>query len=967
MRNALLSLQKKLSGELMLDSLHQIIYATDASVYRELPLAVCYPKNEQDLVELIHFANEHKVGLIPRTAGTSLAGQCVGNGIVVDVSKHLNQIIELNVDEGWVSVEPGVIRDELNRYLEPYDVFFAPNTSTSNRCMIGGMVGNNSCGTTSIKYGDTRAHVLEIEAILADGSKAKFSSLTDSDFELKKDEGNFEATLYQEHYELLRNEERRQEIINQFPKKEVVRRNTGYVLDELCESSVFGGKTPFDFCKLLAGSEGTLAFFTTIKLKLTPLPPKHKAVVCAHFSSIDEALKATVLAVGHVPDKVEMMDDTILDCTAGNLKYEPYRFFVEQRPKAIIIVEFARDSEDGLNKSVINLISEFKGGELGYAFPVVYAEDINKVWALRKAGLGLLANLKGDAKAVSVIEDTAVAVTDLPAYIADFKLLLERYKLTSVFHAHAGAGELHLRPILDLKLAEDRKLFRQIGEETALLVKKYRGSNSGEHGDGRVRGEFVKKMVGDEVYGYLEKVKAIWDPNNIFNPGKIVDAPPMDADFRYEENQKTRQFDTVFDFNETGGILRMAEKCNGSGDCRKSHTAGGTMCPSYMASKNEKDTTRARANVLREILTQEKKPFEQKDLMEVLDLCLSCKGCTSECPSNVNMTMLKAETTYQYYHKKGFPLRSKLFAHLSDLNKWFTPFTSVTNLLTNQAWVKKMMGVATERSLPKIQKKSLRKWITENQQYFNAGKDCKGKVNLFIDEFTNYLDVEVGIAAIKLLHGLGYSINVVEHEESGRAALSKGLLIKARSHADKNVAIFHGIVDENMPLVGIEPSAILGFVDEYPRLVSDELKVKAKALANHVFTIEGFLFKELEKGNLSANDFTKEERFIKLHGHCHQKALTDIEEVLELLSLPENFHVEYIPSGCCGMAGSFGYEKEHYEMSMQIGEMVLFPAVRGANEKEIIVASGTSCRHQIYDGTGKRAVHAVELLLQAII
>ncbi len=971
--NLLQQLQNQLSGELFFDNAMRALYATDASVYREMPLAVAYPKNEQDIKLLIAFASENKTSLIPRTAGTSLAGQCVGNGIVVDVSKHLNQILEVNKEEGWVRVRPGVVRDELNMFLKPHGLFFGPNTSTANRAMIGGMVGNNSCGSYSIVYGSTRDHVLELKTILSDCSDAVFKTITAEDFSAKCQQENLEGKIYRQLKDELSSPEARTEIRNHFPKPEIHRRNTGYAVDEVMNTAPFvPNNEDFNMCKLLSGSEGTLAFTTEIKLHCNALPPSQQVLVCAHFKDINESMNATLVAMQYQPRAVELMDKIILDCTKENIEYRKYRFFVEGDPGAILVIEFGEATkEDALNKAEA-MIAALKAANLGYAFPLVDGSNIKKVWDLRSAGLGLLSNVKGARKPVAVIEDTAVALPELPAYIAEFTETMKGFNQMPVYYAHAGAGELHLRPILDLKSESDRKEFRAIATASAQLVKKYNGSLSGEHGDGRVRAEFIPMMVGDKNYQLFRRIKQTWDPHNIFNPGKIVDAAPMDTSLRYEPNQQDEKFNTVFDFNEGEGILAAAEKCNGSGDCRKSHLSGGTMCPSYMATKNEKDTTRARANLLREYLTRSTKHnrFDSKELYEVMDLCVSCKGCKSECPSNVDMATLKAEFLHQYYKTNGVPFRAKAFGNIAKLNSLGALMPSVTNFFLGENFagntMKKFLGVAEKRTLPALHAFTLRSWYQKNISNLQP-QNPKQKVYLFADEFTNYNDVTVGIAAIELLTKLGYAVEIPQHEESGRAYISKGLLKEAKQLAEKNVELLSKVVSKETPLIGLEPSAILTFRDEYVNIVDKRNRNLAQQLYENTFTIEEFLHSEKQKGNITAASFTKETKHIKLHGHCHQKALSSVDYSAFILSLPENYHVEVIPSGCCGMAGSFGYEAEHYEVSMQMGELVLFPSVRKAKEDMLIAAPGTSCRHQIYDGTQRKAEHPVTILKNALL
>ncbi|HEX6222905.1 MAG TPA: FAD-binding and (Fe-S)-binding domain-containing protein, partial [Chryseolinea sp.] len=647
------ALRNELEGELFTDETTRRLYATDASAYREVPQAVAVPKTEKDIEILIRFARTNKTSLIPRTAGTSLAGQVVGGGIVVDVSKNFKKVVEVNTKEGWAIVQPGIVRDDLNDYLKPFGFFFAPETSTANRAMIGGMIGNNSCGSNSVVFGSTREHLLEVTAFLSDGTKVSFGPLDTAAFSAKiKNSTGLETTLYAHIKEILSDEKNRAEIEKEFPKRSIPRRNTGYAIDMLARMQPFNpGGELFNFCSLIAGSEGTLAFITEAKIKLSPLDPPHKKLVCIHCSSIDESLRANLVVLQHKPSAVELMDHYVFEATKRNRGQVENRFFVEGDPKAILVAELTRPTEADAERDAEALVMDLKAKGLGYSYPIVGGESIKKVWNLRKAGLGLLSNVPGDEKPVPVIEDTAVDVQDLPAFIADINSLLKKHGLYSVHYAHAGSGEIHLRPILDLKKAEGVSLFRTMAEETASLVKKYDGSLSGEHGDGRLRGEFIPKMIGPHNYALIKRLKQVWDPQCIFNPGKIVDTPPMDTHLRYEKNQKTKEFDTILDFSETMGILRTAEQCNGSGDCRKTEITGGTMCPSYMATRNEKDTTRARANILREMITRSDKvnPFAHDEIKDVMDLCLSCKGCKSECPSNVDLGKLKQEWQYQYY------------------------------------------------------------------------------------------------------------------------------------------------------------------------------------------------------------------------------------------------------------------------------------------------------------------------------
>ncbi len=965
------ALKENLSGEFFYDDLIKSIYATDASVYRMLPLAVAYPKNNADIKQLIEFAKKYSTSLIPRTAGTSLAGQCVGSGIVVDVSKHFTKILNVDEKKQTVTVQPGVVRDQLNNYLKPFGLFFGPNTSTSNRCMIGGMVGNNSSGTTSIQYGVTRDKVIELHTILSDGNEVVFGEVSSDEFKKKADNDSLEGHIYNTIYSELIYDSVQKNVKENFPKPEIHRRNTGYAVDELLKSNIFSDVSDnFNMCKLLSGSEGTLAFTTQITLKLDKLPPQESIMVAAHFNSIENCLNTVELVMKHNLFTCEMMDKTILDCTKQNKTQEVNRQFLVGDPTAILMCEVKANTLEDVKGKADELVKAIKETNLSYAYPMLIGDNISKANNLRSAGLGLLGNIIGDKKAVACIEDTAVVLEDLASYIAEFTSLMKSYKQDAVYYAHAGAGEIHLRPILNLKKQEDVVLFRKITTDVAHLVKKYKGSMSGEHGDGIVRAEFIPLMIGKENYEILKRIKTAFDADNIFNPGKIVDAYSMDESLRYVPDREESQVETLLDFSKSQGILREAEKCNGSGDCRKLPEFGGTMCPSYRATRNEKDTTRARANALREFLTNsdKKNKFNHTELRDVFDLCLSCKACASECPSSVDVASLKAEFQYQYQKENGVSLRTKLFAYNNKLNSIGSRVPKLTNFVFSNGFtstlLKKSFGVAKERSLPLMSNKSLDKVFQRiNKQEVINNKNKT--IYFFNDEFTNHLDASIGLDAIQLLTALNYEVKLVDNAESGRSFLSKGLLEQAKELANKNVSIFKNKVSGDTPLIGIEPSAILTFKDEYLKLADD--KASAEAIAKHTFLIEEFIQKEIELGNIKPEQFTLEEKTIKFHGHCHQKAMRNQLSSFSVLNLPKNYKVTIIPSGCCGMAGSFGYEKEHYEVSMQIGEQTLFPAIRKASDDVVISANGTSCRHQIKDGTQREAKHPITILKEALV
>jgi len=965
-----------IKGEIYSEEKSRLVYATDASSYREKPVKVIWPRDKDDILQIIEYARKNGHTIIPRGAGTSLAGQVVGKGIVVDISRYMNKIIEFNREQKWVRVEPGIVLDELNLALSKEKLFFSPETSTSNRCVIGGMIGNNSSGLHSLVYGTTRDHLLSVKMILSDGAEVEFGRMNRKQFDEKCKLDTLEGKIYKHILELLAKKDNRNKILKEYPHEDIVRRNTGYALDELINTGFFDGvpDAEFNFCKLIAGSEGTLGFITEAKLNLVPLPPGSKALVCVHLNSVKDAIRANLVALKYNPTAVELMDQKILELTRKNREQQKNRFFLEGDPGALLMIEFCRDSMQEIIEVRDRMVEEMVEKKLGYHYPVVSGDDIKKVWNLRKSGLGVLSNMPGDARSVSVIEDTSVKPADLEQYIDDFQDILDKYQLECVYHAHISVGELHLRPVLNLKNEEHVKIFHDIALDTAKLVKRYKGSLSGEHGDGRLRGEFIPVMVGQEIYEWFRELKRKWDPDNLFNKGKITDTPAMNTFLRYSPGMKTPEIETIMDFSETDGLLRAAEKCNGSGDCRKTEIIGGTMCPSYMATRDEFATTRARANLLREYITAGgmKNPFNHPEVYEILDLCLSCKACKSECPSNVDMAKLKAEFLQHYYDKRGIPLRTRMIAYITSINKLGVMAPWLFNFFMRgpgvSRLIKRLSGFTVKRDLPSIARRSLHKFVSKNKSLINSNlsENCR-EVVLYVDEFTNYNDVKIGIKTISLLNRLGYKVLLPKAHESGRTFISKGLLRTAKKLAEKNVELFNKILQDDRVLVGVEPSAILSFRDEYPDLLRGENKQNAINVASRAMLLEEFVVAEFNAGRISRNQFTLNPLQIKVHGHCQQKAIASVKQTIEALTIPENYLAIEIPSGCCGMAGSFGYEKEHYDISMKVGELVLFPAVRDSKAEEIIVAAGTSCRHQIKDGTGRIAKHPAEVLYDALL
>ncbi len=961
--------------EILTDSVHKVAYATDASVYREIPYGVAYPKDEEDMRRLLSEARSRGTSIIARAGGTSIAGQVVGKGIVADVSKHMNRILEINAEERYAWVEPGVVRDELNIACKPYGLFFSPETSTSNRCCIGGMVGNNSCGTHSLVYGSTRGRVLEADGLLADGSKEHFATYSVAELENRfgtefwtKDNETLIARIYAQLIRWALDEETRRLIEETYPDKELKRRSCGYAIDEviedLCDERKPLRERTINLCRLIAGSEGTLALLSRIKVALDPLPKKEVMVVCAHCVSLDAAFEANLIALKHQPTAVELMDGEILSLARQVLDFRLENLeFVKGESPALLISELRGESREDIDSQAEELEKALIASGWVSCCTRVYGSEVAKVWNLRKAGLGILNGMPGDAKPTGVIEDTAVAVRHMPAYMRDFRAMLERLGASCVFYGHISTGELHLRPILNLKTEEGKRLFRQIAHETTLLVRKHRGTISGEHGDGRLRGEFIPLQYGEKTYGLMCEVKGCWDRDGLFNPHKIVDTPRMDADLRADRSVSGDE------------LLCRVEQCNGAADCRKSTLIGGTMCPAYKVSGDELQAPRARANVLREWMTKDIRmqdsefgiQISDEEVMEVLGTCLACKACKRECPSGVDMTRLRAEVLQKLYDRHGTPLKTWMVAHNGDVQRLGALMPGVYNWFARDrrtsAVLKKIVGFAPERKIPEV-RKDVRFEISD----FRSEK----RIYLFLDEFTRYQEPELAQTFIRLMNRLGYEVIIPKHTESGRAAISKGCLNQAKRYAEKNIRLLSDLVSAETPLVGIEPSCILSFRDEYPDIVSAEYRDAAKALAPNCMLYDEFMMREVEAGRITKEQFSDMEAEIWLHGHCHQKALVGVEKTAALLDMPEKTIVHVIPSGCCGMAGSFGYEKAHYRTSLAIGEMILFPAVREAVKAErverpvFIAAPGTSCRTQIKDGTGVHALHPIEILYRML-
>lgn len=951
-------LRDAIDGETRFDVFTRKIYSTDASMYAIEPVGVVLPKTGDDVRKTLEIARRHRAAILPRGGGTSLAGQTVGEALVLDFSKYMNRALELNADEGWARVQPGLVQDHFNDYLSPSGFVFGPNTSTSSRATIGGMVGNNSSGSRSIVYGKTVDHVIEASGYFADGEPFSFGPEDADSLEKLMNQDSRSGRLHKAIKGLV--DAHRQEIEDRYPK--IMRRVSGYNLDELARET-----QPFNLAKLLVGSEGTLGVITEIKARVCP-KPKALGVLVVHFHSIEEALAASETILAHDVAAIEIIDRVIIELAKKNLEARRLMSgFVAGDPDSFLTIEFFAESGEEAGEKVRRLHDELESKNIGYArVPLDDPARKRDCLNMRKAGLGFLLGRRGDWKPCAFVEDCAVAPERLLDYYRRFEAIMRKHDTTTSYYGHTSVGLLHLRPLINLKDDAEIEKMAAIAEEVADLVLEYGGAMSGEHGDGLARSQWVPRFFGDELYGAFLEVKRLFDPENRMNPGKIVNALPFTRNLRFDGSRyETPEIPTIMDFSSDGGFARAIELCSGVGACRK---RDGTMCPSYQATLEEEHSTRGRANALREVIANgiPGADLGSERLYEALELCLSCKGCKAECPSSVDMAKIKAEALQAYYDKNGTPLRARLMGRIARVNRLSVPLAPIVNRTLGSRFARflldRLLGIDRRRRLPSLATPTFEKRFRSRPTVGSARPVRRGKVLFLNDTFTNFHYPEIGEAAVRVLESAGFEVELAGTGCCGRPMISHGLLREGRKLAEKNVERLAPAIEAGAQIVGVEPSCLLTFRDEYPDLVAGE---KAKALAENSWMLEEFLQNSHEKGELALN-FKEVNRKALFHGHCHQKALAGAGPSLAALGLIPGLEVEEIASGCCGMAGSFGYEKEHFDISLAIGETRLFPALREAAADAATIANGVSCRQQIAAGTGKKALHLAQVLAEAL-
>jgi FAD/FMN-containing dehydrogenase/Fe-S oxidoreductase len=948
-------LRRHIRGEVLFDAAARGRYATDASIYQIEPIGVVVPASEEDARTAMRIALEEGVPLLARGAGSSQCGQTVGAALVIDHSKYLDRILDFDPEARSATVQPGVVLDQLNAFLRPHGLWFPVDVSTSAQATIGGMAGNNSCGARSIRYGNMVHNVRAIDAVLADGSEYTFAEVAGEPAALAAPRG------YVELVERIRAIAAReaQEIERRYPK--LLRRVGGYNLDMVAA-------TPFNMAHLLVGSEGTLAYFQRIHLKLSPLLP-HRVLGVAHFPTFYQAMDATRHIVELDPTAVELVDRTLIELARENPAFRAtVAQFIRGEPEAILLVEFTGEAREEPLRQLARLTALM--GELGFPGSVVEIAEPRlqrEVWEVRKAGLNIMMSMKGDGKPVSFIEDCAVPLKHLAEYTDRLTRVFERHGTRGTWYAHASVGCLHVRPILDMRRDGAAKM-RAIAEEAAELVKRYKGSYSGEHGDGLVRSEWIEPFFGPRLVRAFEEIKDLFDPKGLMNPGKIVRPPRQDdrSLFRYPPGYRTIALATALDWSEWGGFDKAVEMCNNNGHCRKFDA--GVMCPSYRATRDEQHLTRGRANTLRLALSGQLGPdaLTSEALYAALELCVSCKGCRRECPTGVDMARMKIEFLHHYWRGRTLPLKERLIAYLPRYAPWASRFAPLANLL--QGGLKRALGFAAQRPLPKWRADRFREPAPAPRAAGPGGRAASECV-LLVDTFNRYFEPENVHAARAVLEAAGYRVHLPRAADGGRALccgrtfLAAGLVEQARGEARRLIAALRPHVGRGVPVVGLEPSCLFGLRDEFLALVPG---AESTELAASAFSFEEFLARELDAGRLRLALAALPQHKALLHGHCHQKAFDAMASTERVLGLVPGLRVETIAASCCGMAGAFGYEAAHFAISMKMAELALLPAVRAAPPDALIVADGTSCRQQIRDGTGRRALHTARVLEMAL-
>jgi FAD/FMN-containing dehydrogenase/Fe-S oxidoreductase len=953
------ALETAIEGEVRFDKISRAIYSTDGSVYQIIPAGVVIPRSEADVIETLRVCREHEVSITARGGGTSQGGQAVGAGIQIDFSKYMRRILEIDPGSATVTVEPGIVLDELNSQLKPRGLQLPLDLSTASRATIGGMIANNSSGTRSIVYGSTIDYVQELKVVLADGSVVTVGPLDPVHLERKCEQDDLEGRCYCTVRRLAA--EHSDEIDRRYPK--IRRRVGGYNLDRFVEAN-----DAFDLSKLMVGSEGTLGLVLSAKLRLVGFP-KAKVLSVAQFETLRDAMRATPVILQHDPSAVELMDRTLLDMTRGKIEYEPLRDFIVGDPGAVLIVEFMGDSPDDLPQRIDRLETDLRDRGLSqHVHRALSDGEQARIWKLRQAGLGLAMAETGDTKGVAYVEDAAVAPDQLTDYIDRFSEIVKQNETQASFYAHASVGLLHIRPAVNMKTVAGVAKFKRISEQVADLVLEYGGALSAEHGDGLVRSPFQRKMFGPVIYDAFCEIKQTFDETSLFNPGKIVHAGPMTENLRFGPQYVTKEVDTVFDFSDFGGISRAAEQCCGVAACRKVLT--GSMCPSYMATREEADSTRGRANALRLAISGQLGAAGLADtaLYPVLDLCLECKSCKSECPTGVDMARMKSEFLYRYNREHGAPLRSRVLAASQRIAVWGSRFAPVSNWISNNPisrWVNDVtLGIDRRRELPEFSRETFLSWWTRHAAGRRDIDEQTPHIAVFADTFTNYYEPRHGVAAVRLAEKVGARVTVPPRVCCGRPLISKGFLDRAREQAAATVTTLLPLAQAGVPIAFCEPGCYSAVRDDHPMLLRGDLREQAERVADACVTVEEWADTALASPERESLELAPGPNKILLHGHCHQKTLVGIGPAMQLLSRIPGCEVVDPDAGCCGMAGSFGYEREHYAVSQAVGERRLFPAIRELEEDAIVVASGFSCRHQIKHFTGVEALSTMEVLLQ---